>query len=81
MTKLIPWTGRAVNFFLLDENPRMESDGKGSFTPAGTAFFEEKKENFAAGLNCTTHHFDAAANWIDGEISSILASAWFPGIT
>jgi hypothetical protein len=38
-----------------------------------TAFFEEKKANFAARLNCTTHHFDAAANWIDGEFSSILA--------
>jgi hypothetical protein len=37
-----------------------------------TAFFEEKKANFAARLNCT-HHFDAAANWIDGEFSSILA--------
>jgi hypothetical protein len=23
-------------------------------------------------LNCTTHHFDAAANWIEGEFSSIL---------
>ena len=37
-----------------------------------TAFFEEKKANFAARLNCTTHHFDAAANWIEGEFSSIL---------
>jgi hypothetical protein len=37
-----------------------------------TAFFEEKKANFAARLNCTTHHFDAAANWIEGEFNSIL---------
>ena len=37
-----------------------------------TAFFEEKKANFAARLNCTTHHFDAAANWIEGEFISIL---------
>jgi len=37
-----------------------------------TVFFEEKKANFAARLNYMTHHFDAAANWIDGEFSSIL---------
>jgi hypothetical protein len=37
-----------------------------------TAFFAEKKANFAARLNCTTHHFDAAANWIEEEFNSIL---------
>jgi len=25
------------------------------------------------GTNWTTHHFDAATNWIEGEFSSILA--------
>ena len=44
-----------------------------------TAFFEEKKANLAARLNCTTHHFDAAANWIEGEFISILASQNTPG--
>jgi hypothetical protein len=36
-----------------------------------TAFFEEKKANFTAGLNCTTPQFDFTKDCLDGEISSI----------
>jgi len=36
----------------------MESDGKVIYGSRKTAFFEEKKANLAARLNCTTHQFD-----------------------
>jgi hypothetical protein len=64
-------TGSLPNFFLLDEKPRMESDGKVIYGSGKIAFSDEKKANFAA-RTVTTHHFDAAANWIEGEFSSIL---------
>ena len=54
------------------KNYEWKAMGRVIYGSRKTAFFEEKKANFAARLNCTTHHFDAAANWIEGEFSSIL---------
>jgi hypothetical protein len=50
------------------KNYEWKAMGRVVYGSRKTAFFEEKKENFAARLNCTTHHFDAAANWIDERI-------------
>jgi hypothetical protein len=69
MTNKYRRTGRAVNFFLLDENPRMESDGKGHLRQQENCILRGEKSKFC-GRNWTTHHFDAAANWIEGEFSS-----------
>jgi hypothetical protein len=54
------------------ETREWKAMGRVVYRSRKTVFFEEKKANFAARLNCTTHHFDAAANWIEGEFSSIL---------
>ena len=54
---------------MLDENHESKAMGRVIYGSGKTAFFEEKKANFAARLNWTTHHFDAAANWIEGEFS------------
>ena len=54
------------------KNHEWKAMGRVIYGSRKTAFVEEKKANFAARFNCTTHHFDAAANWIEGEISSIL---------
>jgi hypothetical protein len=51
----------------------MESDGKGHLRQQENCILRGEKGKFC-GTNWTTHHFDAAANWIDGEFSSILAS-------
>jgi hypothetical protein len=56
----------------------MESDGKGHLRQQENCILRGEKGKFC-GTNWTTHHFDAAANWIDGEISSILASQNTPG--
>jgi hypothetical protein len=53
------------------KNHEWKALGRVIYGSRKTAFFEERKANFAARLNCT-HHFDAAANWIEGEFSSIL---------
>jgi hypothetical protein len=54
------------------KNHEWKAMGRVIYGSGKTAFLEEKKANFAARLNCTTHHFDAAANWIEGEFNSIL---------
>jgi hypothetical protein len=59
------------NFFLLDEKPPMESAGKGRLRQQENCILRGAKGKFC-GTNWTTHHFDAAANWIEGEFSSIL---------
>jgi hypothetical protein len=63
---------RSISFCLM-KNHEWKAMGRVIYGSRKTTFFEKKKANFAARLNCTTHHFDAAANWIDGEFSSILA--------
>jgi hypothetical protein len=49
----------------------MESDGKGHLRQQENCILRGEKGKFR-GTNWTTHHFDAAANWIEGEFSSIL---------
>ena len=49
----------------------MESDGKGHLRQQENCILRGEKGKFC-GTNWTTHHFDAAANWIEGEFSSIL---------
>ena len=52
----------------------MESDGKGHLRQQENCILRGEKGKFC-GTNWTTHHFDAAANWIEGEISSILSES------
>src|SRR5690348_11927926 len=49
----------------------MECDGKGHLRQQENCILRGEKGKFC-GTNWTTHHYDAAANWIDGEFSSIL---------
>jgi hypothetical protein len=49
----------------------MESDGKGHLRQQENCILRGEKGKFC-GTNWTTHHFDAAANWIEGEFSSIV---------
>ena len=50
----------------------MESDGKGHLRQQENCILRGEKGKFC-GTNWTTHHFDAATNWIEGEFSSIVA--------
>jgi len=44
------------------KNHEWKAMGRVMYGSRKTAFFEEKKANFAAGLNCTTLQFDCREN-------------------
>jgi hypothetical protein len=52
----------------------MESDGKGHLRQQENCILRGEKGKFCGTIEMYEHHFDAAANWIEGEFNSVLAS-------